>query len=42
MGPGCWQRDTARYGLRHLVLCTACAAALAGEVYQRKLATRRG
>ena len=25
-GPGCWQRDTARYGLRRLVLCTACAA----------------
>ena len=32
---GCWNRDTARYGLRRLVLCTACAAALQGQVYQR-------
>jgi len=29
-GPGCWHRDTARYGLRRLVLCTACAAGLPG------------
>jgi len=35
MGPGCFQRDTARYGLRRLVLCTACAAALQGQAYQR-------
>jgi hypothetical protein len=35
--PGCWNRDTARYGLRRLVLCTACAAALQGQVYQREL-----
>ena len=27
-GPGCWNRDTARYDLRRLILCTACAAAL--------------
>ena len=37
MGPGCFQRDTARYGLRRLVLCTACAAALRGQAYQRPL-----
>jgi hypothetical protein len=37
MGPGCYQRDTARYGLRRLALCTACAAALQGETYQRPL-----
>jgi hypothetical protein len=36
-GPGCFQRDTACYGLRRLVLCTACAAALQGQVYQREL-----
>jgi hypothetical protein len=35
-GPGCWNRDTARYGLRHLVLCTACAAALQGQVHKRQ------
>jgi hypothetical protein len=34
-GPGCWNRDTARYGLRRLVLCTACASALQGQAYQR-------
>jgi hypothetical protein len=37
MGPGCWQRDTTRYGLRELPLCPACAAALRGETYQREL-----
>jgi hypothetical protein len=35
--PSCWQRDAARYGLRRLVLCTACAAALQGQVHQREL-----
>ncbi len=35
-GPGCWNRDTARYGLRHLVLCRACTAALQGETYKRQ------
>jgi hypothetical protein len=35
-GPGCWNRDTARYGLRRLVLCAACAAALQGQAYRRK------
>jgi hypothetical protein len=46
-GPGCWNRDTARYGLRRLVLCTACAA-LQGHVYKREIpesaarAVRRG
>jgi hypothetical protein len=34
--PGCWQRDTARYGLRSLALCTACAAALQGNSHQRE------
>ena len=48
MTPGCWQRDTARYGLRRLVLCTACAAALQGQDDKRKVpesaarAIRRG
>src|SRR5690349_20716916 len=37
MGPGCWQRDTFRYGLRKLPLCPAWAAALRGEVYQREI-----
>ena len=36
--PGCWQRDTRKYGLRSLPLCPARAAALAGEVYQRPAA----
>ena len=36
-GPGCWNRDTARYGLRRLPLCTACAAALQGNVHQREV-----
>lgn len=36
-GPGCWQRDTARYGLRNLVLCHACAAALQGHEYKRQV-----
>jgi hypothetical protein len=36
MGPGCFQRDTRRYGLRRLPLCTACAAALQGQAYQRE------
>jgi hypothetical protein len=35
-GPGCWNRDTARYGLRHLVLCRACVAPLQGEAYRRE------
>ncbi len=34
-GPGCWNRDTAAYGLRRLVLCQACAAALQGNVHKR-------
>ena len=37
MGPGCWQRDTSRYGLRKLPLCPACAAALQGRTYQREI-----
>jgi hypothetical protein len=37
MGPGCWQRDTSRYGLRQLPLCPACRAALEGRTYQREL-----
>jgi hypothetical protein len=35
-GPGCWNRDTSRYGLRRLVLCTACAVALQGHEYKRE------
>jgi hypothetical protein len=35
-GPGCWNRDTARYGLRRLVLCAACAAALQGQDRKRQ------
>ena len=35
-GPGCWNRDTARYGPRRLVLCTACAAALRGQTHKRE------
>lgn len=35
MTPGCWQRDTRKYGLRNLALCAACAAALHGKVYKR-------
>jgi len=31
---------TAKYGLRELPLCTACAAALTGKVYQRPGAER--
>ncbi len=48
MGPGCFQRDTRKYGLRELPLCTACAAALQGQTYKRDLppgaarAIRRG
>jgi hypothetical protein len=48
MGPGCFQRDTRTYGLRNLPLCTACAAALQGQVHKRELpegaarAIRRG
>jgi len=34
-GPGCWQRDTSRYGLRGLILCDACAHAACGQPYTR-------
>jgi hypothetical protein len=36
-GPDCWNRDCARYGLRRLILCTACAAALQDRVCKREL-----
>jgi hypothetical protein len=36
-GPSCWNRDTARYGLRQLALCPACRAALEGRTYQREI-----
>jgi hypothetical protein len=36
-GPGCWQRNTRKYGLRRLPLCDACAAALRGETCQRPI-----
>jgi len=47
-GPGCFQRDTRRYRLRELPLCTACAAALTSETDKRQIppgaarALRRG
>lgn len=34
LGPGCFERSTARYGLRSLPLCRGCAAALRGEACQ--------
>ena len=40
MTAGCWEHNTAKYGLRELPLCTACAAALAGKVCQRPCAER--
>lgn len=33
--PQCWERQTARYGDRGLILCAACAAAATGQPYQR-------
>ena len=45
--PARWNRDTGRYGLRRLVLCTP-AAALQGQDYKREVpesaarAIRRG
>ena len=36
-GPGCWQRNTFRYGLRRLPLCPACGAALEGQDYRREI-----
>ena len=35
--PGCFQRDTRKYGLRQLPLCPACAAALEGRVHKREV-----
>ena len=35
--PARWNRDTGRYGLRRLVLCTACAAAPQGQDYKREM-----
>jgi len=32
-----WQRDTRKYALCKLPLCTACAAALQGQVYKREM-----
>ena len=37
MGPGCFQRDTRKYGLRQVPLCPACVAALRGDTYKREL-----
>ena len=37
MGPGCWQRDTRKYGLRKIPLCRACRMALDGEVHAREI-----
>jgi hypothetical protein len=33
--PGCWQRDTAKYGTRELPLCPACAHAACGLPYSK-------
>ena len=47
-GPGCWQRNTSRYGLRRVPLCPGCRAALEGKEYKREVpesathAIRRG
>ena len=35
--PKCWETDTAKYGLRDLPLCHACAAAACGHEYRRPL-----
>jgi hypothetical protein len=40
MGPGCWERNTRKSGLRQLPLCPACAGALQGQVYVRPGAER--
>lgn len=37
MGPGCWERNTSKYGLRQLPLCPACRAALEGRTHQREI-----
>lgn len=37
VGPGCWQRNTSRYGLRRAPLCPAGAAALTGQDYRRQI-----
>jgi hypothetical protein len=37
MTPGCWERNTAKYGLRQVPLCTACRAALEGRTHQREI-----
>jgi len=37
MGPGCWERNTRKYGFRRLPLCPA---ALEGRTYQRPGADR--
>lgn len=34
-GPGCWARDTRRYGLRGMPRCPVCAAAFAGQASRR-------
>jgi hypothetical protein len=39
MGPGCWERNTRKSGLRQLPLCPACDA-LQGQVYVRPGAER--
>jgi hypothetical protein len=47
-GPGCWQRNTTRYGLCRLPMYPACCAALEGQDYKREIpetaarAIRRG
>lgn len=48
MGPGCFERNTSKFGLRRVPLCPACRAALEGRTYQRAIppsaarAIRRG
>jgi len=34
-GPACWEKNTRKYGLRHMPLCDACAAALCGRTYSK-------
>lgn len=35
--PGCWERNTSKYGLRQVPFCPACHAALEGRTHQREI-----
>jgi hypothetical protein len=36
-GPGCFERNTSKFGLRRVALCPACRAALEGRTYKREI-----